>query len=82
MNRLFSTVLFAAVALTSHVLSQTFTLTQTLPNPTPANTDQFGNAVAAVGNKILVGARNDDTGASNAGAVYLFDSASSAPLLT
>ncbi|MGH7454209.1 MAG: DUF1566 domain-containing protein, partial [bacterium] len=82
MQRLFSTVLVALVVSAGAALPQTFTLTQTFPNPTPENFDQFGNAVAAVGNKILVGARNDDTGASNAGAVYLFDDASSAPVLT
>lgn len=82
MQKAFSTVLVALVMLAGAARSQTFTLTQTFPNPTPANADQFGNAVAAVGNKILVGARNDDTGASNAGAVYLFDGNSSAPLLT
>ncbi|MGH7451401.1 MAG: hypothetical protein ACRENG_08670, partial [bacterium] len=82
MQKAFSAVLIALVALAGAALAQTFSLTQTFPNPTPANTDQFGNAVAAVGNKILVGARNDDTKASNAGAVYLFDATSSAPVLT
>ena len=34
--------------------------------------DEFGNAVAAVGTNILVGARGDDDLASNSGAAYLF----------
>lgn len=42
-------------------------------NPSPNASDQFGLAVAAVGNNILIGAPGDDTGASNAGAAYLFD---------
>lgn len=82
MQKVISTVLVALVALAGAALPQTFTLTQTFPNPTPGNDDRFGNAVAAVGNKILVGASLDDTLASNSGAVYLFDGASSTPLLT
>ena len=35
--------------------------------------DRFGQAVAAVGQKILVGAFWDDTGAADAGAVYVFE---------
>ena len=45
----------------------------TLENPTPASRDQFGTAVAALDDDILVGAPLDDTGARDAGAVYLFD---------
>ena len=48
-------------------------LVRVLKKPTPANQDQFGTAVAAVGTgKILVGVLLDDTGAPNAGAAYLF----------
>lgn len=44
-----------------------------IPNPTPAANDYFGEAVAGVGsNRLLVGARLDDTGAGDAGAAYLF----------
>ncbi|MGH7601989.1 MAG: FG-GAP repeat protein, partial [bacterium] len=83
MQKLFFTVLFALVALAGGVLAQTFTLTQTYPNPTPKLDDRFGNAVAAVGNKILVGASLDDTlGFTSSGAAYLFGAASSTPLLT
>ncbi|MBN2473708.1 MAG: lamin tail domain-containing protein [Pirellulales bacterium] len=48
-------------------------LLQTFENPTPADGDRFGRAVAAVGNHVLIGAPLDDTGAEDAGAVYLFD---------
>ncbi len=48
-------------------------LLTTLTNPTPAATDFFGIAVAAVGSdRVLVGAYGDNTGASDAGAAYLF----------
>jgi hypothetical protein len=49
------------------------TLLTTFTNPTPAASDSFGYAVAAVGtDRVLIGAHLDDTGATNAGAVYLF----------
>ena len=48
-------------------------LMQTFSNPTPALHDLFGYSVAAVGSNILVGAPDDNTGASNAGAAYLFN---------
>ena len=42
-------------------------------NPTPANSDNFGWSVAAVGSeRVLIGAPGDDTGTTNAGAAYLF----------
>lgn len=45
----------------------------TLTNPTPAATDNFGYSVAAAGpDRVLIGAPQDDTGALNAGAAYLF----------
>src|SRR5437899_1520495 len=45
----------------------------TIPNPTPENLDSFGWSVAAVGSdRVLIGAPNDDTGATDAGAAYLF----------
>lgn len=52
---------------TNGVLLNTFT------NPTPAMGDGFGSAVAAWGDRVLIGTPGDDTGASNAGAAYLFD---------
>jgi len=43
-------------------------------HPTPEREDYFGNAIAPVGpDKVLIGARGDDTGAPNAGAAFLFD---------
>ena len=48
-------------------------LLQTLQKPNPAAFDQFGAAVATVGNNIAVSAAFDATGAVNGGAVYLFD---------
>jgi hypothetical protein len=45
----------------------------TLTNPTPQSSDKFGYAVAAVGgDRLLVGAFADSTGATQAGAAYLF----------
>lgn len=45
----------------------------TFTNPTPAASDNFGIAVAAVGtDKVLIGAWMDDAGATDAGAAYLF----------
>ncbi len=48
-------------------------LLQTFLNPTPANSDKFGFSVAALGDDVLIGARNDDTVGVDAGAAYLFD---------
>ena len=57
-------------------------LLQTFNNPTPAAGDEFGISVAGVGNNVLIGARYDDTGASNAGAGYLYDGTTGALLHT
>ncbi|HAX79448.1 MAG TPA: hypothetical protein DCY88_27380 [Cyanobacteria bacterium UBA11372] len=54
--------------------SVTGNLLQTFNNPTPAPGDDFGSSVAASGNKVLIAAPNDDAGANDAGAAYLFDS--------
>jgi hypothetical protein len=57
------------------------TLLATLNNPAPANGDFFGSRVAAFGSEgAIIGAYLDDTGATNAGSVYLFNiSATLAP---
>jgi len=47
-------------------------LEQAIPNPTPAQGDQFGSAVAIDGNVAVVGARADDTGGLNTGAAYIY----------
>ncbi|MBN2474997.1 MAG: tandem-95 repeat protein [Pirellulales bacterium] len=62
--------------------SQTGGLLQTFFNPTPADNDRFGRAIAASGNRVLIGAYYDDTGANNAGAAYLFDAATGELLRT
>lgn len=46
---------------------------QTFNNPDPQNNDFFGWAVAVSGTNALIAAHFDDTGAENAGSVYLFD---------
>jgi hypothetical protein len=50
-------------------------LLRTLVNPTPALEDFFGSSVAISGNTVVVGAYRDDTGATDAGTAYVFDSA-------
>jgi len=54
----------------------------TLDNPTPAAGDYFGSSVAVYGNTVVVGAYQDDTGATNAGSAYVFDAASGSLLRT
>lgn len=48
-------------------------LLRTLHNPTPEKYDYFGRAVAAWGSDIVVTAYRDNTGAEDAGSVYIFD---------
>jgi hypothetical protein len=58
---------------TAYILSMTGTLLVTLTNPTPAAGDLFGSAVAVIdSDHVLVGARLDNAGATDAGAAYLF----------
>jgi len=57
----------------AYLFSTNGTLLTTFTNPTPAASDIFGVAVAAVGtDKVLISAYRDDTGATDAGAAYLF----------
>lgn len=50
------------------------TLLRVLPNPSPASGDCFGFSIAAVGgDRLVVGACSDDSGATDAGSAYLFD---------
>ncbi len=57
----------------AYLFSTNGTLLTTFTNPAPASSDQFGSSVAAVGaDKVLIAASGDDTGASGAGAAYLF----------
>ncbi|GCL53807.1 integrin alpha beta-propellor repeat protein [Microcystis aeruginosa NIES-3806] len=48
-------------------------LLKTFNNPTPASADYFGYSVSLSGTTALIGAHYDDTGATNAGSAYLFD---------
>jgi hypothetical protein len=49
-------------------------LLTTFNNPTPGIQDFFGYSLAALGSdRVLIGARNDDAGAVNAGVAYLFN---------
>lgn len=57
------------------------TPTLILANPSPALNDQFGYSVALSGSRLAVGTPLDDTGASNAGTVYLFDLAGATPIM-
>ncbi len=50
-----------------------------LPNPSPASNDNFGDAVAISGTRVVVAASNDDLGAGDAGTVYVFDLAGATP---
>ncbi|HEX5222166.1 MAG TPA: FG-GAP repeat protein [Verrucomicrobiae bacterium] len=53
--------------------AQTPVLLRTFNNPTPEAADYFGLGLAALGNdRVLISAPYDDTTATNAGAVYLF----------
>ena len=57
----------------------------TIPNPAPQAEDFFGNAMAASGSLLVVGAMGNDAGAVNAGSAYVYDLASptpSVPVLT
>lgn len=50
-----------------------YALLTTITNPTPALWDYFGDFVAPVGNdRLVVGAMNDDTKGTEAGAAYLY----------
>lgn len=56
-----------------YLFSTNGSLLVTITNPTPKLLDSFGYSVAAVGSgQVLISAQLDDTGASDAGAAYLF----------
>ena len=57
-------------------------LLHTFNNPTPAVDDHFGYSVSLAGDKALIGAIHDETGATNAGSAYLFDATTGALLHT
>jgi hypothetical protein len=51
-------------------------LLRTFLNPAPGLNDEFGKSVAISGDNVLVGAPLNDAGATDSGAVYLFDAGS------
>ncbi len=62
--------------------SKTGALLHTFQAPKPAANGQFGIAVAAMGNTVIIGAPGDNTGQPHAGAVYLFDASTGQLLRT
>src|SRR6185369_11982455 len=60
----------------------TGTLLRTFTNPTPGANDQFGSEIALFGNRALIAAPFDDAGATDSGAVYLYDTTTGALLRT
>ncbi len=48
-------------------------LLKTFNNPTPEDYDNFGNSVSLSGTSALIGAAYDNTGATDAGSAYLFN---------
>jgi hypothetical protein len=57
-------------------------LVATLANPTPAANDYFGISVAVSGSNVVVGANQDDTGATNSGQAYVFNATDGALIVT
>ncbi|MCW1922884.1 choice-of-anchor D domain-containing protein [Luteolibacter arcticus] len=53
----------------------------TIENPFPAADDAFGAAVAISGTRFAAGAPGEDTGALNAGCVYIFNASSPDPAI-
>lgn len=49
------------------------TLIKKINNPTPEEGDFFGQLVSIDGDKLLIGALGDNTGATDAGSAYVFD---------
>lgn len=50
-----------------------------LTNPAPGFNEQFGFSVGLSGTRVVVGAPNDNTGATGAGVAYVYDLAGAAP---
>jgi len=57
----------------AYLFHKTGTLLHLFTNPDPNERDNFGYSVAAMGNNVLIGAPEDDTTATDAGVVYLFE---------
>ncbi len=60
----------------------TGSLLWTLSKPTPVAYDYFGISVGISGNTVVVGVDQDDTGATDAGAAYVFDATTGSLLRT
>jgi hypothetical protein len=54
-------------------------LLQTFDDPTPTSADLFGTSVALSGNRVLIGAFQDDTQGTGVGQAHLFELAANAP---
>jgi hypothetical protein len=54
-------------------------LLHSLTNPRPAMSDLFGVSVAVSGNRVVVGAAEDEAGAPSAGSAFVYDLSSAAP---
>ncbi len=59
----------------AYLFSTNGALLTTFTNPTPAMGDAFGWPIAASSDRVLIGTPLDDTGATDAGAAYLFNTA-------
>src|SRR5262249_44921930 len=57
-------------------------LLTTLNNPSPGTDDYFGYSVAVSGNTVVVGAYQDDTGATDSGQAYVFNAVTGALVAT
>jgi len=55
--------------------SATGNLLQTITNPTPGSSDEFGRSVAIAGSTVVVGAPLDNSTGNDSGSVYVFDRA-------
>lgn len=53
----------------------------TIENPSPAADDGFGSAVGISGSLVAVGTPGDDTGAANAGCIYIFNASAPDPAI-
>ena len=83
MQKVLYTIFLAFGAFAGQVLAQSLVLTQTyqkIPPVPVAAGDMFGYALAGAGDKAVIGVPEDDTGAPNAGAVYVFSTATGALL--
>lgn len=75
----FSVSLAGMISQQSAKAASPYGLGYTFLNPNPAANDFFGSSVTGVGNNVLIGAFQDDIGATDAGAAYLFDSNPTSP---